>query len=502
MRVCVPTIVIALFAVCTNATPLPPRQTADQALKMAQWRSQAEKLSTEAAPALRAYLDSPAIRDVLKDCCPGIAHEPADALLRRVNEELEASELVHNFGARPTGNTVSDTTLQWQFYNASGYFSGIWEYIFLTNGSNNDPLIKVVEEDLRGFRAFGNGTGAINPSSFAEAVERPIYTALNTRQVDAGNPDFGPVSVVFNTGYAKNMTFVTPADSGMFVAICNSSFNKGNISSFWPGPLDCTQPAAPGTFGALNHVLLASERLWRPANTTSGSSPLASSLRRLYQRPAPPADTADTFTYLEADLAGNALLPAAVKFVIGGFSQLFGTEDGRLLQRWCAANGWALLWAPGLSCAAGYSEEQCAQVADGHGDNSSTLNNATGHVLQSGVRRLIDPVVEEGSRRPLNATTGGGAAARAAACAFQAAWDAAAGGMAGGALAPSAYMGGAWRAVWGGLAAQMPAGLGVRAIAARQCESIDRCVGVVDDHHDDDDDDGSGRADCVCYAGH
>ena len=136
--------------------------------------------------------------------------------------------------------------------------------------------------------------------------------------------------------------------------------------------------------------------------------------------------------YLEADLAGNVLLPEGVKFVIGVFSQLFGAEDGRRLQQWCLLNGWALLWAPGLGCAAGRTDVFCALVAGGH--NSSAMNNATGRVLQSGVRRLIDPVVQFGSNRPLNATTGGsdgGAAARE----FRRVWDEAAESLASGALA-------------------------------------------------------------------
>ena len=139
------------------------------------------------------------------------------------------------------------------------------------------------------FRPFANGTGAANPSTFAEAAERPIYTALNTRGVDAGNPEFGPISVVFETGYVRDMAFVTAADSGAWVAICNATFNQGHVEAVWPGPLDCTQPTAPGTFGALNHVVLASERLWRPSN--GSSSPLVSMLARLYQRPPPPVST-------------------------------------------------------------------------------------------------------------------------------------------------------------------------------------------------------------------
>ena len=129
-----------LLPLCIRASvkargPVPPRQTATQALRMAQWRAAAQKLSAEAEPALRAYVDSPAVRGLLAECCPGIAREPSAQLLRRINEELNRSELVHNFGARPDAkHAVSDTTLQWQMQSAPGYFSNIWEYVFSTNG--------------------------------------------------------------------------------------------------------------------------------------------------------------------------------------------------------------------------------------------------------------------------------------------------------------------------------------------------------------------------------
>jgi hypothetical protein len=145
----------------------------------------------------------------------------------------------------------------------------------------------------------GNDTRCRSPASLAEAQQRPLYTALNSRAVDAGNPPFGPIAAVFSNGYARNMTFIGVADSGMWESVCNRSFTGGDafVNPVWPGPLDCTQPTEPGTFGALNHVLLAAERLWRPANRSS--SPLVTTLARLYQRPAPPLDSADAFMYLE-----------------------------------------------------------------------------------------------------------------------------------------------------------------------------------------------------------
>ena len=63
------------------------------------WLSDAQKLSAAATPTLHAYLDSAGFRASLRDCCPEIAAEPAPALARRITDELESAELVHNFGS-------------------------------------------------------------------------------------------------------------------------------------------------------------------------------------------------------------------------------------------------------------------------------------------------------------------------------------------------------------------------------------------------------------------
>jgi hypothetical protein len=49
--------------------------------------------------------------------------------------------------------------------------------------------------------------------------------------------------------------------------------------------------------------------------------------------------------YWEANTAGSLQYPHAVKFVIGSYADMFGTEYGRQLQAWCMRWGWPLVWA-------------------------------------------------------------------------------------------------------------------------------------------------------------
>ena len=246
---------------------------------------------------------------------------------------------------------MTDTTLQWQLAQQSQrFFFSIWEYVFATNSTNYDEYLIKVELDLRKFTPFTGparhsmrarmwyggaffgmfgGCRKGRPAHFIrEAQERPIYTALNTRQVDAGNPVFGEISVVFDSAYAKNATFFSIVDSGAWEGVCNGTVPP---ESYWPGPLDCSQPVAPGTYGALHHVLLASELLWKPANGVL--SPIVSMLQRLYSELPPPTSTGSQIQYLEPDIAAAVLLPHGIKAVIGVFSMVFGSPSGKLLQQ-------------------------------------------------------------------------------------------------------------------------------------------------------------------------
>ena len=101
------------------------------------------------------------------------------------------------------------------------------------------------------FKGVREGSGDL-PHSFAEASDRPTYTALNLWRNSVGNPKFGPVSVVFSPGYAGNLTFVLPVDSGLWESSCNRSAleirRRSGLSSgaaskgggFYPGRMNCS----------------------------------------------------------------------------------------------------------------------------------------------------------------------------------------------------------------------------------------------------------------------
>jgi hypothetical protein len=281
----------------------------------------------------------------------------------------------------------------------------------------------------------------------------------------------------------------------------NATNDNAQAGGFWPGPLDCTQPVAPGMYGALHHVLLASELLWKPASDSI--SPIISTLQRLYAEVPPPTPTHSQLRYLEPDIAAAVLLPHGIKAVIGVFSMLFGTPGGELLQQWCIDNGWALLWSPGFRCADGFSAEYCTDVQRGKNtDGSSKFQGLASRALTSGVQRIVDPVVQNKTSNPVNVSV-----TRATLRNFLHSWDTVANhvwdavasqlrGMSHKTrtLAPTMVMSPSWWGHWSRLVLRLPPQFRVRAVKAYQCGAIARCVGVTwapNSRHD--------MGDCVCY---
>ena len=99
-----------------------------------------------------------------------------------------------------------------------------------------------------------------------------------------------------------------------------------------------------GTAEHYYHTLAGGVNVW-----TDGSP--GSQLGVLVRRMAEPYSTnisqQEIFKYWEAMLAGQPLFPDGIKMLVGSFSQLFGTANGRRLQAWCKKEGWVLMWALG-----------------------------------------------------------------------------------------------------------------------------------------------------------
>ena len=58
---------------------------------------------------------------------------------------------------------------------------------------------------------------------YAEAAERPVYTALNILRVDLGSANYGSVGVVFSRHAVDPMLLLAPVDTGSWELRCNSS---------------------------------------------------------------------------------------------------------------------------------------------------------------------------------------------------------------------------------------------------------------------------------------
>jgi hypothetical protein len=67
-----------------------------------------------------------------------------------------------------------------------------------------------------------------------------------------------------------------------------------------------------GMLGALNHLIIPSEKLWGASNKPA-LTPLLEVFRFLYEEPAPPISVHETFQYLEVNLAGTVSLPGGLE---------------------------------------------------------------------------------------------------------------------------------------------------------------------------------------------
>ena len=514
-------IALVLFASAAAASPFPspPRQTASQRALFARSAARARQLSASATPSVIAFIAEPASRAAVLACCgPGVAALSPAELLGRLRDEMAVSELVHNF---PAVDPAPRGDVNLSIATSAAFFYNQWQLRMLgilnVTGGRGSP------EDAGETGIFGCDefpAPEYVPKTWAEASSRVVYTAVNTRRIDLGNPIFGDVSVVFNRTELKDMILIAPLDSGIYEMSCNKSGPATAPGSHHMNMGDCAawqDPTAVGTLDHLDHLLLPSLRFWN--STMHGGAPMdpAAQLGALLGRllgdwrsaplPLSPASSPslphisvnDVIQYLEANIVGNppyhssSSSSSSVSFVIGHFPSLFGTPAGRQLQTWCTGNGWALQWALGRTA---------PQAAGGHHhwDNSTWVAN----------QRLLDAEVLLRSPVHNRSTIVSPAASRA----FASTWAAVAkgrqerpqerprerkeensagwaavghegGGMGGGSVRSVSVEPAQWE-VWWAEAAHTD--LRVQPPMARSCAAADRCVGVrLSDNS------------CVCY---
>jgi len=156
-----------------------------------------------------------------------------------------------------------------------------------------------------------------------------------------------------------------------------------------------------------------------------------------------------------------------VKFLIGSFPSLFGTDVGQQLQRWCVAQGWVLAWSLGLN--------------QGRPEPFFWTAGALRRPFPAN-RRLADPLVLARTSAAANASV-----APVAAAAFRAAWLEANRSRSAAARANGTVSNSTWAALWDRLASALPRSLRLQPLRADSCADVERCVGTTLE----------GR--CVCY---
>ncbi|CAE7663345.1 unnamed protein product [Symbiodinium sp. CCMP2456] len=334
-------------------------QTSQQRALFAEHRARAQAQSALATPKVLEFFDSPLVRETLRHCCEDLAEEPAESLLRRYRAEARASELAHAFPANSIEAMWPDVTID--EVHKEPWFLNEWQAGLLqhSNFSGGPKAVNdLTQQQIYGCRPFA-GSGP----TWKEAAERLIYIAHNMLRLDFGSlPGFGDVTAVFNTTLVRDMVIISPHDTGQYGMAC---LDEGVPGNFTPPPLNCS--AWPGqvlgTMDHLDHLILPN--LYMAYNTSatlpfpfnaSGNRSVRNSIRALFQRSAiskvayediPPLDFWASFQFLEANLLGNPRLPESVKYLIGNFQEIFGTPEGRALQRLAAHRAWPLFWAVG-----------------------------------------------------------------------------------------------------------------------------------------------------------
>ncbi len=338
---------VALVAIADAVDTTPPRQTPYQADLMRTVRKDAAEASAAARPELLKLMDSAAFRNNVSAAYPAARSASAEDMLNAFVEELGVAEFVHNFRATEpvsgTGGHRQYDDIDVALGRNSTYFQNLWELV--STGFHKPKELNTItdaaETGIMGFREFSQF-----PPPFEESMERPVYTAVNHFKVDMGNPGFGNVSAVFQRSEVDNMTMIMGIDTGIIEFSCNKSLHM-NFSE----PVDCQYLLAPetlrtarGTTESLYHLLLVLEKSWL------GGGALATTFSRTFSRDwgTPALDRESAFKYMEANIVGAPFYPKAIKFMIGSFPYLFGSEAGESLRAWCRERGWPLVWAIGL----------------------------------------------------------------------------------------------------------------------------------------------------------
>jgi hypothetical protein len=452
------------------------RSTAVQRRVLEELRPRAAAASTAATPALLGLLDSAAFQQGLRKCCPSVAGLGGVALLARLEEEVAAGEVTHNFEPLNTNDTWQDDVSIPILSNASMLFN-LWTVSYLGLGHfpghqtywGND-----LEHNLFGFPDFTGAFVGLNasrhrrPASLAEASDRPVYTTMAWNlNSGLGNEKYGSVGAVLSNAWVHNLTLISPVDSGIWEEQCNGSSSRGMLSRGRPPPVDCARPdprddgmrcsawknQTLGTSSDLRHVLLAAAEVY--SCNASAASVLLESFARLYGSKGGSVSSRLTNDELdrgwEGEVASQLEFPHAIKLLVADPASLFGTALGQQLRALCIKWGWVLGWTLQL------------------GNKWDPFPSPPNTLLQ---HRVLDPLVASHTTANISGGVGPGVLR-----AFEEEWARA---------ATNASQRDNATALWLRLWGATPAALHVRPMRAGHC-SDNECVGRDE------------AGECVCY---
>merc|ERR1712000_88251 len=167
----------------------------------------------------------------------------------------------------------------------------------------------------------------------------------NFYQADFGSsPNFGDVTAIFSSSYVKDMVEIAPIDTGRWhMSGCDP---QSELIAPVPAPAprpphhneNCSSwnPQSVGTLYHHNHMILPNlnHNIQQPSGTIDKAKAFfsRSSLNGAYEDLPAMVDN----DYWESNILGHPRLPEGVKFLIGNFPVLFGTDLGSSFNR-CAS---------------------------------------------------------------------------------------------------------------------------------------------------------------------
>eukprot|EP00466_Bigelowiella_natans_P013061 jgi/Bigna1/72519/fgenesh1_pg.20_\ len=343
---------ILAATVVTASFPMPERTTANQGATLRVKGAIAQNLSIAAEGKVKEFLSSEEMNEVFQRCCPLMVPLNGEERLAVLHTLVMGSELVHNFpSVDGTGNFFKDLTIKLAMEYP--WFLNEWQALLILNGTTGSKDAKNTsnrvyvdaEVSIYGCKAFAKE----QHPTWEEASDRLLYVAHNMRQIDTGNNVFfGNVSAVFRTSKVKDNVLIAPIDTGIYEGSCNNSYGP-NL------PIDCDawKDDPIGTLEFSDHLFLENLQIWAKARNYT----MVQEAEALFTRSAiskysysslPNVTSKDVIRYYESNIVGNPPFPESVKFLIGYFPYLFGTQDGLNLQKLADRYNWPLVWALGV----------------------------------------------------------------------------------------------------------------------------------------------------------